>query len=55
MPPRVIFPALGVIAVLGFAVGLAVGLWYVGTLVAAAGWALFALYYRRRALRRMRG
>jgi uncharacterized membrane protein len=55
MPPRVIFPALAVITLVGFAVGIAVGAWYVGTLVAVAGWALFALVYRRRELRRMRG
>jgi hypothetical protein len=55
MPPRVTFPALAVITLLGFAMGMAVGVWYVGTLVAVPGWALFALYYRRRELRRMRG
>jgi uncharacterized membrane protein len=54
MPPTVIFPALAVITLLGLAVGMAVGVWYVGTLVAVAGWALFALSYRRREPRRLR-
>ena len=51
MPPRVIFPAPAVITLLGFAVGMAVGVWYIATLVAVAGWAFFALDYRRRDLR----
>jgi ABC-type sulfate transport system permease component len=53
--PRVIFPALAVMTLLGFAVGMAVGIGYVGTLVAVAGWAPFALVYRWRGVRRLRG
>jgi hypothetical protein len=54
VPPAVVFPALAVIALGGFAVGVVADRWYLGTAVAVVGWALFVLIYRQVQLRRRR-